>query len=268
MTTPDAAPSRPAFSPDNPDNLAADALKLVQQRAFRAGVKACAPSLIGIAAWGLVVGIAMMKAQLTLIQALGMTLLVFAGSAQLAALPLIIAGAPVWVIFVTGFIVNLRFVIFSVMLAPHFSHLSLRQRTLWGYLTGDVSMIYFLQRYPTEEPKAGKLDFMKGLFLPNWLAWQIGSIAGILLASRIPEQWGVGFAGSLAMLCLVLPMVMNRAVLVGVIVASAVALATLQWPYKLGMLSAVVIGMLSSMLWEEKLQPRFQSTRIENSEQP
>jgi hypothetical protein len=41
----------------------------------------------------LVVGIAMIKSGLTLPQALGMTLVVFAGSAQLAALPLIASGA-------------------------------------------------------------------------------------------------------------------------------------------------------------------------------
>ena len=35
--------------------------------------------------------------RLTVAQALGMTLIVFGGSAQLAALPLIVAAAPIWV---------------------------------------------------------------------------------------------------------------------------------------------------------------------------
>ena len=42
------------------------------------------PSL-GIAAWGLVTGVAMIKSGLGLPEAIGMSLLVFAGSAQLAA---------------------------------------------------------------------------------------------------------------------------------------------------------------------------------------
>ena len=57
---------------------------------WREGVKTGLPTLFGIAAWGMVVGIAMVKTGLTVLQASGMTLLVFAGSAQLAALPLII----------------------------------------------------------------------------------------------------------------------------------------------------------------------------------
>ena len=77
-----------------------------------------APTWFGIGAWGLVVGVAMIKAGLSLPQALGMTFIVFGGSAHLASLPLIGAHAPVWVIFVTALAVNLRFVIFSAILAP------------------------------------------------------------------------------------------------------------------------------------------------------
>jgi len=231
--------------------LSPEQIQEIQQRSFREGVKACSPTLVGIAAWGLVVGIAMIKTHFTVLQALGMTLTVFAGSAQLAALPLIAGGAPIWVIFLTGVMVNLRFVIFSVIIAPHFSDLSFRQRSFWGYMTGDVSMIFFMKRFPAEKPEIGKFEYMKGLFVANWIAWQMGSIAGILLGSRIPENWGVGYAGTLAILCVLLPMVLSRATLIGVGVAGAIALITYHWPYKLGMLSAVVIGMLCSMAWEE-----------------
>ncbi len=88
--------------------------------AWRAGLKLGAPSMLGIAAWGMVVGVAMVKSGLTVTQAVAMTLFVFAGSAQLASLPLLAAHAPVWVIFATALVVNLRFVIFSVLLAPAF----------------------------------------------------------------------------------------------------------------------------------------------------
>ena len=52
---------------------------------FREGFKVGIPTLFGIGAWGLVVGIAMIKTGLSIPQALAMTLLVFAGSAQLAS---------------------------------------------------------------------------------------------------------------------------------------------------------------------------------------
>ena len=80
----------------------------------------------------------------------------FAGTAQLAALPLIVAGAPVWVILLAAFCVNLRFVVFSVHLRNYVMHLPFRERMLYGYLSGDVNYVLFIQRYPqaaTQDPQ-------------------------------------------------------------------------------------------------------------------
>jgi predicted branched-subunit amino acid permease len=222
--------------------------------AWREGFRTGLPTLFGIAAWGLVVGIAMVKAGLTIPQSLGMTLLVFAGSAQLASLPLIVAHAPVWVIFATALVVNLRFVIFSALLAPHFSHLPWKQRFALGYVSGDMTVALFLQRFPSEEPVAGKLSYLKGLMYPNWAAWQVGSIAGIFLGSAVPPQWGLGFAGTLAIICIMVPLILNKAALCGVLVASAVAVLAFGLPYKLGLLAAVVVGMLTAMAVEETME--------------
>ncbi|QJD89998.1 branched-chain amino acid ABC transporter permease [Duganella dendranthematis] len=215
---------------------------------WRAGVKTGLPSLFGIGAWGLVVGIAMVKSGLTIPQALGMTLVVFAGSAQLAALPLIAADAPIWVIFVTALVVNLRFVIFSALLAPHFAHLPWRQRLTLGYVSGDISVALFLQKYPSPAPEIGKLSYLKGLLYPNWASWQIGSIAGVLLGSVVPPEWNLSFAGTLAIICVMVPLTAGRPALCGVLVAGAVSVLAHGLPYKLGLLAAVLAGMLSAML--------------------
>jgi predicted branched-subunit amino acid permease len=203
-----------------------------------------------------VVGIAMVKTGLTVLQASGMTLLVFAGSAQLASLPLILAHAPVWVIFATALVVNLRFVIFAALLAPHFAHLPWRQRFFLGYISGDMTVALFLQRFPSPAPVAGKLSYLKGLMYPNWFAWQAGSLAGIFVGSAIPAEWGLGFAGTLAILCITVPLVVNSAALCGVLVAGTVAVLAYPLPYKLGLLLAVVVGMLTAMTVEETLERR------------
>jgi predicted branched-subunit amino acid permease len=221
------------------------------EASWRAGLKTGMPSLFGIGAWGLVVGIAMVKSGLSIPQALGMTLVVFAGSAQLAALPLIASAAPIWVIFLTAFVVNLRFVIFSALLAPHFAHLPWRQRFLLGYVAGDMTVALFLQKYPSAAPQVGKLSYLKGLLYPNWASWQIGSIVGIFLGSTVPPEWGLGFAGTLAIICVMIPLMVGRPALCGVLVAGAVSVLAAALPYKLGLLAAVLAGMLTSMLIEE-----------------
>jgi predicted branched-subunit amino acid permease len=225
-------------------------------QAWREGFRTVLPTLLGIGAWGLVVGIAMVKSGLSVLQATGMTLLVYAGSAQLASLPLIVAHAPIWVIFTSALVVNLRFVIFSVLLAPHFAHLPWRQRFFLGYISGDMTVAMFLQRFPTFAPVAGKLSYLKGLMYPNWLAWQVGSLAGIFVGSAIPSEWGLGFAGTLAILCILVPLVVNSAALCGVVAAASVAVLAYALPYKLGLLLAVVVGMGAAMLVEETLERR------------
>jgi predicted branched-subunit amino acid permease len=146
----------------------------IDRAAWREGVRTGLPTLFGIAAWGMVVGVAMVKSGLTVAQASAMTLVVFAGSAQLASLPLIAAAAPIWVVFATALVVNLRFVIFSALMAPHFSHLPAASRVLYGYITGDITVGLYLQRYPVPESASDriseKLAFLRGLVVPNWLA--------------------------------------------------------------------------------------------------
>jgi predicted branched-subunit amino acid permease len=223
---------------------------------WREALRVGAPTLFGIAAWGMVVGVAMVKSGLTLYQAVGMTLLVFAGTAQLASLPLIAANAPIWVVFATAVVVNLRFVIFSALLAPHFSHLPWHQRLRMGFTAGDITVNLFLARYPTEAPAPGKVSYLNGLMAPNWLAWQVGSLAGIFLGSTVPTEWSLGFAGTLAILCILVPTMLTRASLCGVVVASATAVLAYELPYKLGMLLAVLVGMGAAMLVQEVIEKR------------
>ncbi|MBC7501986.1 MAG: AzlC family ABC transporter permease [Herminiimonas sp.] len=221
-----------------------------EKQAFEEGFRISAATMPGIAAWGLVSGMAMVKAGLTVWQALGMTFLVFAGSAQLAALPLIVANTPVLIVFATAMVVNLRFVIFAAAIGPHFAHLRWYQRIWYGYFNADITMGFFPARFPasTVSMHAGKVGFFTGIGYPNWCAWQVGAVAGILLAGQIPESWNVGFAGTLALLAIMIPLTVNLAAASGVIVSGAVAVAASGLPYRLGLLLAVVAGMIVAMV--------------------
>src|SRR5215212_7054509 len=114
-------------------------LVLNSREEFRRGVGDMLGPSLGISAWALVTGVAMVKAGLSIPIAVAMTLFVYAGSAQLSALPLIAAGAPLWVLWATAFCVNLRFVIFSAQWRKYFGHLPRWQRLVLGYLAVDLN---------------------------------------------------------------------------------------------------------------------------------
>jgi predicted branched-subunit amino acid permease len=128
-------------------------LRFWQHPEFGEGARAMLPVAPGIAAWGLMTGVAMMKSGLSLVESLAMALFVYAGSSQLAAMPLILAGAPAWVILATSCCVNLRFVVFSLHLRPYMMHLPLWRRMLGGYLTADLTYVMFTRRFPHALPK-------------------------------------------------------------------------------------------------------------------
>jgi predicted branched-subunit amino acid permease len=220
----------------------------------------------GIVAWGVVTGMAMVKSGLTLWQALGMTFIVFGGSAQLAALPLIAMHSPPVLIFLTALMVNLRFLIFSAAVAPHFAHLAWTRRVWYGYFNADVTMAFFPQRFPDAgSAPAGKLGYFCGVSYSNWVAWQVGSVTGILLAGAIPDQWGIGFAGTLALLAITIPLIINLPALVGVVVASVVGVLGASFPYRLGLLLAIVLGMTAAMIVDSVLDQDSGGRRREDA---
>ena len=220
-----------------------------EKAAFWDGVRISAPTMPGLVAWGAVTGMVLVQSGLSLWQSIVMTLMVYAGSAQLAVLPLIVAGAPVWLIFLTALLVNFRFIIFSAVVGPHFSHLHWTRRLWYGYFNADLVMAFFPQRFPkhTLSKPTGKLGYFMGLAMPTWCSWQLGSLIGILLASQIPREWGIGFAGTLVLLGLTIPLIVNRATLAGVIVASGVAVAASGLPYRFGLLVAMLAGIAASV---------------------
>ena len=154
---------------------------------FRQGMRATAPVAPGLAAWGLMTGVAMVKSGMSVVEAVAMTLFVYAGSSQLAAIPLIVAGAPFWVIWTTGFCVNLRFVVFSLHLRDYLMHLPRWRRLVNGFLTADLSYALFTGRYPEPAQDAeGRLAqeaYLAGNYFLTWAAWNGASLAGVALAN-------------------------------------------------------------------------------------
>jgi len=215
---------------------------------FAQGVRDMCSVAPGIAAWGLLSGVAMAKSGLPLPLALLMSLIVFAGSAQLAALPLMVGGAPLWVVWATALCVNLRFIVFSAAWRPYLAHLPFWQRLRRAYFTADLNFVIFMRRFPEPRPAPEQRPYFWGGVVTNWTAWQLPSLAGILLADRIPSAWGLGFAGTLALLGLLFSLIADRATLLAAAVAACAAVATYSLPLKLNIVvaiaAAVGIGLL------------------------
>lgn len=222
---------------------------------FRKGASDMLSVAPGIAAWGLMTGVAMVKSGMSTVEALLMAAIVFAGSAQLASIPLILAGAPIWVILATAMCVNLRFVVFSVHLRPYMMHLPLRERLMAGYLTGDLTYVLFIKRFShpgaDAAERAGQMAYLMGNGGVNWISWTTCSVLGVVLANAIPTQWGLGFAGILALLGMLCSLANTRLRWVAAAVAGAAAVAAFALPLKLNILTAIGAAVLVCLALEK-----------------
>ena len=205
---------------------------------------------IGIGAWGLITGVAMGNSGLPLAVMVLMSLLVFAGSAQLAVLPLMSSGAPLWVVWATALCVNLRFVIFSAQWRAYFIGYPVGHRLRLAYLTADLNYVMFMRRFPVQQPAPEHLPYFWGGACTNWVAWQVPSLVGIFAADAVPVHWGIGFAGTLALLGLALSLLSDRATGVAGAVAGCAAVAAYALPFKLNIVVAIAAAVAMGLLMD------------------
>lgn len=224
----------------------------IDHAAYREGVKAMTPLGPAITVWGVVTGVAMVNAGLTIPAALVMTFTVFAGSAQLSVMPLLATGAPLPIVWVTALLVNLRFVIFAAASRRSFMHLPWPQRLFASYLNGDLGFALFSRRFANADEYGNpeQWGYFYGLAAVNWVIWQAGSILGFLIGGLMPSDWGFELAAYLALLAVLIPMVQRIPAIAGVVSTAAVAVAAVRLPMRLGLLLAVLVGVTVALLGE------------------
>jgi predicted branched-subunit amino acid permease len=231
------------------ESFRAAALATAARPAFRQGAVDAVPMAIGIAAWGLIAGVAMAKSEMGVPLAVFMSLIVYAGSAQIASLPLIVSDAPMWVVLATTLCVSLRFLAFSFHYRPYFSHLPRRQRVALSFLMGDTNFALFVHRYPEPIPGHRHEDYFLGSALMTLVVWQVSIITGIVAGHAIPSTWGIGFAGTMALLALTCTQLRSPSTWVAAVVASCAAVAAYALPLKLNIVlaiaAAIAVGVLA-----------------------
>lgn len=219
-----------------------------------AGARGVAPLLLGVVPFGLVAGVASIEAGIGLVGAVGFSTVVFAGASQIAAINLIAEDAPLAIVVLTALVINLRMLMYSATLAPHYGRIARPRRTAAAYLLTDqafaVSIVDY-ESHPDRSPRE-KFAVYLGAGMSLWCTWQVSTIVGAVGGGAIPESVPLGFAVPLAFLSLLVPAVLDRPTLVAAIVGGALATVGAQWPSNIGMpigaLTGVVAGWLVARL--------------------
>lgn len=218
---------------------------------FRAGL----PLLLGVVPFGMIYGVLARAAGIPPLPAQAMSLIVLAGSSQFVAAQLVSVGAPLAIIVLTTFVVNLRHMLYSATLAPLLKPLSRGWKALLAYLLTDEAFAVGVLRYRQPDESPHKHWYFLGAALSVAVPWQISTAFGILVGAQVPQSWGLDFALPLTFLAIAVPLLAERPSAAAALAAGAVAVLAAGWPYKLGLVTAAVAG-IAAGLWLEGVEAR------------
>lgn len=221
---------------------------------FLYGCRDSIPMIVGILPFGLIYGALASLAGLSLGQAVGMSLLVYAGSAQFIAISLLTLGSGAAVILLTTFIVNLRHVLYSAALQPYVGRLSQRWRVPLAFGLTDETFAVVQRRYLARGMAEHGQWYHAGVALALYLSWVSSSLLGALFGQSVPNlaAWGLDFAMLATFIGIVVPVLRSQPQIAAALVAAAVALLCYAWPYKLGLMAAALSGIAVGVLLERR----------------
>ncbi|WP_084351793.1 AzlC family ABC transporter permease [Millisia brevis] len=151
-----------------------------------------------------------------------MSVVVFAGGCQFMFVGILAAAGGPWTAVAAGLLVNLRHVPFGFALGDTLGG-SLRSRLLGSFPMTDESVAFALAQRDPATRRAVYLACGAGLFV----FWNIGTVAGALLAGVIPDPnlLGLDAVFPAVVLALVLPSLRDTSVALAAVVGGALAVA-------------------------------------------
>jgi predicted branched-subunit amino acid permease len=216
------------------------------------------PMLIGVIPFGLVAGTTPAEIGLGIGDALGFSIVVFAGASQLAAIDVLSRDGSALLAAVVAWTINLRMLLYSASLAPFLSDEPLRRRLLASYFLVDQNYADSVTRWARADHEPGsRLPFFLGGGLLVWTGWVLSTAAGALLGSTLPKDLPLDFAVPLVFLVLLVPAITSRA---GGVAAAAGGIGTVvaleagagSLSIVLGALTGIVAGVIAEFAVERR----------------
>jgi predicted branched-subunit amino acid permease len=205
---------------------------------------------VSAAGFGLVYGLAARTAGLSVIEVAAMSVLVFGGGSQFAALGYIAAGAP-WIstVLLTGFI-NARHFLYGAALAPYVATKPALMRLVMAHFLNDETFAVAIGHF-RRIGRADMVGYWIGALAGTGIPWIGASIVGAAVAGSIPDptRFGLDVIFPAAMSGLAVGLISNRrelaAAVAGGLIGVVVALA---WEPAAGIVLGGILGPLVGFL--------------------
>jgi len=250
----------------------AEAQAYTRRGEFFAGMKATIPLIVGAVPFGIVFGAVAVTGDRPLSPeaAMGMSLFVFAGSAQFIGAGLFAGGVGTLLIVFTTFIVNLRHALYSASLAPYMKHLSQKWLLPLGFWLTDETYAVTIGRYAERDQSPYKHWYHLGSAVLMYTNWQLCTLIGVIAGQSVPDdaaEWGLEFAMVVTFIGIIVPLIRTRPMVVAAVVAGLGALLFDGLDNQMGLMVASLLGIVAGYIAEQTLpvSPEHTATPEEES---
>ncbi|MBE6494855.1 MAG: branched-chain amino acid ABC transporter permease [Methanobrevibacter thaueri] len=147
---------------------------------FIEGCKKGVPIAFGYVPMGIGYAAIAIKAGMTPIQTISMSVLVYAGAGQIIAASMLLSGATAMAIILTNFVVNLRYFVMSTCVLNQVEKSSLPLNILAAHVTVDESFAMF------SLSEDSNIWIYLGIAIFAWLSWILGAGIGVVVLDLLP----------------------------------------------------------------------------------
>lgn len=151
-------------------------------RSFYAGCRAATPVILGYLPIAVAYGVLARQAGIPPMLTVLMSLMVFAGSSQFIGVSMIGSGASFGFIILTTFLVNLRHMLMSASLSPHYQKFARGWLPILAFGLTDETFALTSTAFRGQPKDEG---YVLGLQLSSYLSWVTGSLLGAILGGTL-----------------------------------------------------------------------------------
>jgi 4-azaleucine resistance transporter AzlC len=173
--------------------------------------------------FGFVYGLSARQAGFSPIEALAMSVIVFGGAAQFAAVGYVASGLAWPGIVLLTALLNARHLLYSAALGPWLREVPLVRRAVAAHLLTDEAFALSVGHFR----RLGRTDewgYWVGAIVSTFIPWNLATLAGVLLGGQIPDpaRFGIDIIFPAAMIGLAAGLITGRRELVAAMVGAGV----------------------------------------------
>lgn len=214
---------------------------------FRRGALTMLPLLPGYAPLACLIGVTVAASHAPAAAWSGVWL-IFAGTAHLAVVQQVDAGAGVLVAAASALLINLRLALFSATLAQHWRGTGLLSRLVAAATVVDPTWMLASRRFAEPGGPAAGRRFYFGVSTVLWFGFAGMVTIGMVAGRLVPPQAGLTLLAPLCLVAMVVPAVRSASAAGGVAAAAAAAVAAAALPAGTALLVAMPAGVAGALI--------------------